>query len=93
MRKKMSSTLPKLNNWWFHILDVPYDDIEQVLDVFGIENVGDSKGIEHRIPNKNAGIDYAIASVYHQLVNGETVSNMMVRDDAESNVKHFFASL
>ncbi len=27
---------------------------------------------------------YAIASVYHQLVNGETVSNMMVRDDTVS---------
>jgi len=81
----MSSTSPKLNNWWFRILDVTDDDIEQVLDVFGIEKVGDSKGIEHRIPNKNA--------VYHQLVNGETVSNMMVRDDTVSNVKHFFTSL
>jgi hypothetical protein len=89
----MSSTSPKLNNWWFRILDVTDDDIEQVQDVFGIENVGNSKGIEHRIPNKNTGIDYAIASVYHQLVNGETVSNMMVRDDAVSNVKYFFASL
>jgi len=38
-------------------------------------------------------IDYAIASVYHQLVNGETVSNMMVRDDTVSNIKHFFTSL
>ena len=89
----MSSTSHKLNNWWFRILDVTDDDIEQVLDVFGIEKVGDSKGVEHRIPNKNAGIDYAIASVYHQLVNGETVSNMMVRDDTVSNIKHFFTSL
>jgi hypothetical protein len=89
----MSSTLPKLNNWWFRILDVTDDDIEQVLDVFGIKNVGNYKGIEYRILKKNAGIDYAIASVYHQLVNGETVSNMMVRDDTVSNVKHFFASL
>jgi hypothetical protein len=89
----MSSTSPKLNNWWFCILDVTDNDIEQVLDVFGIKNVGNIKGIEHRIPNKNAGIDYAIALVYHQLVNGETVSNMMVRDDTVSNVKHFFASL
>ncbi|MEY3085689.1 MAG: hypothetical protein RL037_1869, partial [Bacteroidota bacterium] len=31
----MSSTSPKLNNWWFRILDVTDDDIEQVLDVFG----------------------------------------------------------
>ena len=89
----MSSTSPKLNNWWFCILDVTDNDIEQVLDAFGIKNVGISKGIEYRIPNKNAGIDYAIALVYHQLVNGETVSNMMVRDDTVSNVKHFFASL
>jgi hypothetical protein len=89
----MSSTSPKLNNWWFRILDVTDNDIEQVLDVFGIKNVGNYKGTEHWIPNRNAGIDYAIASVYHQLVNGETVSNMMVRDDTVSNVKHFFASL
>jgi len=89
----MSSTSPKLNNWWFRILDVTDDDIEQVLDVFGIKNFGISKGIEHRSPNKNAGIDYAIALVYHQLVDGETVSNMMVRNDTVSNVKHFFASL
>jgi hypothetical protein len=89
----MSSTSPKLYNWWFRILDVTDDDSEQVLDVFGIKNVGNIKGIEYRIPNKNAGIDYAIASVYHQLVDGETVSNMMVRDDTVSNVKHFFASL
>ena len=89
----MSSTWPKLNNWWFHILDVTDDDIEQVLDAFGIKVVRIIKGIEHRSPNKNAGIDYAIASVYHQLVDGETVSNMMVRDDTVSNVKHFFASL
>jgi hypothetical protein len=89
----MSSISPKLNNWWFRILDVTDNDIEQVLDVFGIKNVGISKGIEHRIPNKNAGIDYAIASVYHQLVDGETVSNMMVRDDTVSNVKDFLASL
>jgi hypothetical protein len=89
----MSSTLPKLNNWWFRIFDVTHDDIEQVLDAFGIKKVGIFKGIEHSSPNKIAGIDYAIASVYHQLVDGETVSNMMVRDDTVSNVKHFFASL
>jgi hypothetical protein len=67
--------------------------IEPILDAFGIKRVEIFKGIEHRSPNKNAGIDYAIASVYHQLVNGETVSNMMVRDNTLSNVKHFFASL
>ena len=87
----MSSTSPKLNNWWFCIFDVTDDDIEQVLDVFGIKNFGISKGIEHRSPNKNAGIDYVIASVYYQPVDGETVSNMMVRDDTVSNVKHSFA--
>jgi hypothetical protein len=56
---------------------------------FGIKVDGIIKGIEHRSPNKNAGIDYAIASVYHQLVNGEMVSNMMVSDNTLSNVKHF----
>jgi hypothetical protein len=30
----MSSTLPKLNNWWFRIFDVTDDDIEQVLDLW-----------------------------------------------------------
>jgi hypothetical protein len=74
----MSSTSPKLNNWWFRIFDVTDDDIEQVLDALGIKRVGIFKGIEHGSPNKNAGIDYAIASVYHQPVNGETVGKLHV---------------
>lgn len=76
----MSSVAPKLNNWWFRIYDVNDDDIEQILDALGIRVVETINGVEHREPNKDFGIDYAIASVLKVYIDGETVSNLMVCD-------------
>ena len=84
----MSAGSKKLNSWWFQIYDVTDDDIEQVLDTLGTNVVETTKGIEHRNPNKDAGIDYAIASVYKTLVDGETFSNMMVSRNTLSKNKY-----